>query len=459
MKQPLKVGLEAVIKENRARFHMPGHKGSSDFLLPYQWDFTEIPGTDDLHHPTGIIEESQRQAALLFHARESFYLVNGASGGLQAAILSVCGPGDKVVIPRNAHQSIHFGIEFAGATPLYLLPKEVGQGLYAGLELEFFRRMLEEEEPKAAVFTYPTYEGICWDLEPFLSLCREKGVISIVDEAHGAHLSFFSELPPSALELGADLIVESVHKMLPAPTQTAILHRGTDSVPSAWLREALRRTQSSSPSYLLLVGIEESLAWIDKMDAGCEMARVTVYRDRIRQVKGLELLEGKRQDLFKLVLRGIRRGLSGSALVEALRLAGIEPEWQQGDWVLCMAAPGQLESDWDRLLTALENLPVHAPLESEATEWSAFPLPERVCSSLEARKGAREMVAIERSVGLVVAENLTPYPPGIPLILAGERMNEEIAAILLAIQREGRSIYGGNHHIPVILDGNWVRIP
>ncbi len=459
MKQVLKAGLEAVMQTNRARFHMPGHKGISGFSLPLEWDFTEIPETDDLHDPTGIIQESQRQAALLLHAKESFYLVNGASGGLQAAILSVCGPGDRVVIPRNAHQAIHFGIEFAGARPLYLLPQEVEPGIYAELNLEDFRRMVETQEPKAAVFTYPTYEGICWDLEPFLSICRDKGVISIVDEAHGAHLPFFSTLPPSSLEMGADLVVASVHKMLPAPTQTAILHRGTDAVPAGWIREALHRTQTSSPSYLLLLGIEEALAWMEGIDPKEEVSRVETVREQIHQIEGIELMEGEAQDPYKFLLRGSRRGLNGPDLFRALRAAGIEPEWQQGDWVLLLASPCQSKADFKRLTAVLENLPAGTPIEPASGSLNGFSLPDRVCSTLEARRAPRKMVAIDKSIGQIVAENLTPYPPGIPLMIAGERMNEEIAAVLLAIQREGRRIYGANHRIPVIDEGKWVRIP
>ena len=459
MKQPLRAGLEEVMKKNRARFHMPGHKGRSEFLLPLGWDFTEIPETDDLHDPTGIIQESQRQAALLFHAKESFYLVNGASGGLQAAILSVCGPGDRIVIPRNAHQSVHFGIEFAGAHPIYCLPRQVQPTLYAGLNLEDFRQIVEREKPKAAVFTYPTYEGICWNLQDFLALCRDNGVISIVDEAHGAHLPFFSSLPPSALEMGADLVVASVHKMLPAPTQTAILHLGTDRVPVSWIREALHRIQSSSPSYLLLLGIEEALAWMARVNPEEEVARIVAVRQELGQIEGLELVEGEAQDPYKFLLRASQRGFTGAALYESLRIAGIEPEWQQGDDVLLMASPCQAQDDYDRLIDSLMALPAGNAIERELPALGGFLIPERICSTLQARKAPRDMVALDESIGRIVAENLTPYPPGIPLIIAGERMSEEVAALLRTVQREGRRIYGANHQIPVIDEGKWVRIP
>lgn len=459
MKQPLKAGLREIFKKNPARFHMPGHKGSTDFTLPLVWDVTEIPGTDDLHDPNGIIQESQRQAALLLHAKESFYLVNGASGGLQAAILSVCEPGDKVIIPRNAHQSIHFGIEFAQASPIYLMPREVQPGIYAGLNVDDFRQIAETEKPRAAVFTYPTYEGVCWNLQAFLAICRDHGILSIVDEAHGAHLPFFSALPFSALEMGADLVVQSVHKMLPAPTQTAILHKGSDRVPSGWIREALRRTQTSSPSYLLLLGIEEALVWMEKVKADQELARIRAFRQKVHQLSGIDLMEGKGQDPYKLLLRASQRGYTGERLYRSLRTGGIEPEWQQGDWVLLMASPCQSEDDFKRLIDCLQDLPVGNAIDSKEYAIGPFSLPERVCSSLQARKAPRRMIMLEKSIGCVAAENLTPYPPGIPLLIAGERMSQEIAAILLAIQREGGTIYGANHQIPVIDEGKWVRIP
>lgn len=452
MKRPLKEGLKAVILQDSARFHMPGHKGRAGFLLPLEWDFTEIPETDDLHEPTGILRESQQQAASLFGAKESYYLVNGATGGLQAALLSVCSPGDRVMIPRNAHQSIHFGIEFVGAEPCYLLPKEDQDGIYAGLDFDAFYELVETEELRAAVFTYPTYEGVCWDIEPFLVLCKERGIVSIIDEAHGAHLTFFKELPPSALEMQADLVVQSTHKMLPAPTQTAILHLGTDRVPREWVREALHRTQTSSPSYLLMLGIEEALAWMVENRDGGEIQRIYEYREKIDRLDGIELFEGTRQDPYKLMLRANRRGLHGSELYRSLREMRVEPEWVQGDWVLCMAAPYQKDADWERLICALSGLPKTEPVPFEQAGMTYSILPERIYSTLEARKAPRRQVPLMESIGFVLAENLTPYPPGIPIIMAGERMNQEIAETLHRFHQENRKVYGRNHLISIIAD-------
>ena len=453
MKTPLKDGLQQVMKENRTRFHMPGHKGRQDFFLPLEWDFTEIPGTDDLHDPNGIIQASQNQAARIYGAKDTYYLVNGSTGGLQAALLAALAPGDSVVVPRNAHQSIHYGIEFAGADPIYLMPLQEKSGLLAGPDPVLFRQTIEAKKPAAAVFTYPTYEGVCWDLQSLIAICREHGVISIVDEAHGAHFSFFPSLPQSAVEMGADLVVQSAHKMLPAPTQTALLHRGSDVVPEAWIREALRRTQTSSPSYLLLLGIEEALHWMSEQHDPEELPALEICREAIRALPGIELLEGKRQDPYKFVISALGRGLSGPDLVQALRASGVEPEWQQGDLVLLMGAPYQNRADWTVLAKALEALPIGDDLNGDSIKpWMIQEIPERVMTTLQARRAKRSFVPIEESIGEILAENLTPYPPGIPVILAGERMTKEIALYLSWLKEKKGRIIGGNDRISIVCE-------
>ncbi len=454
MKTPLKDGLQQVIAENRHRFHMPGHKGRQDFLLPLQWDFTEISETDDLHHPVGILKESQEQAARIYGAKETYYLVNGSTGGLEAALLAALAPGDRVVVPRNAHQSIHYGIEFAGAEPIYLMPIQGKNGLVAGVDPLAFRSVIETKKPVAAVFTYPTYEGVCWDLQSLIAICREHGVISIVDEAHGAHFSFFPSLPQSAVEMNADLVVQSAHKMLPAPTQTALLHRGSDLVPRAWIREALRRTQTSSPSYLLLLGMEEAICWMSRQKDPEELPALESCRETIRNLSGIELLEGENQDPYKFVISALKRGLSGPKLVQALRVSGIEPEWQRGDQVLLMGAPYQSRTAGIALIKALDALPAGEPIEGSIGPRGIQEIPERVMTTLQARRANRAWVAMDESVGEILAENLTPYPPGIPAILAGERMTKEIARYLKRMQDEKGTIYGGNDRIPIVCELN-----
>ena len=454
MKQPLKAGLAQVIEKNRRRFHMPGHKGRQDFLLPLQWDFTEIPETDDLHHPVGILQESQLCAARIFGAEKTYYLVNGASGGIEAALLAVLAPGDRVVVARNAHQSIHYGIEFAGAEPVYLMPVQEKNGLAFGVDPVAFRNVIQTKKPVAAVFTYPTYEGVCWDLLSLIAICREHGVISIVDEAHGAHLSFFSTLPPSAVEMKADLVVQSAHKMLPAPTQTALLHCGSDLVPRSRIREALRRTQTSSPSYLLLLGMEEAIAWMNQQHDPEELLVLEACREAIRSLPGIELVQGKSQDPYKFVISAEGRGYLGPELYQALRTAKIEPEWQQGNLVLLMGAPYQDRMDWTSLIEALKDLPIKDKLveRSASVLMEEQEIPERVMTTLEARRAKRTWIAIEKSVGKVLAENLTPYPPGIPAILAGERMTQEIIHYLERIKAENRKIVGENGKIPIVCE-------
>lgn len=453
MKRPLKEGLTHVIEKNRMRFHMPGHKGRQDFLLPLQWDFTEIPETDDLQNPSGILRESQICAAQIFGATDTYYLVNGATGGLEAALLAVLKAGDRVVVPRNAHQSIHYGIEFAGAEPIYLMPVQEQNGLAAGVDPVAFEKVIEEKKPVAAVFIYPTYEGVCWDLPSLIAICREYGVISIVDEAHGAHFSFFPTLPPSAVEMSADLVVQSAHKMLPAPTQTALLHRASDVVPRAWIREALRRTQTSSPSYLLLLGMEEAIAWMSQQHDPKELLVLEACRKKIRTLPGIELVEGKKQDPYKFVISALGRGFSGPELYEALRAGGLEPEWQQGKHVLLMGAPYQERLAWTALIEVLASLPekkrhqMERPISIEDQG-----IPERVMTTLEARRAKRTWIVMEESVGKIIAENLTPYPPGIPAILAGERMTEEIMHYLRRIKDENGKIYGENGKIPIVCE-------
>ena len=258
------------LKENRDGtnypFHMPGHKRrlADDELLGriYGIDITETEGFDDLHNARGILKEAQMQTARLFGAYETHYLVNGSTAGLLAAINAMVGTGDSIVITGNCHRSVNNAVMLSGADPVVITPERECFGIYGGISPRTVKKALKriKDESKtphrtAVVITSPTYEGITSDARGIADVCHEEGAVLIVDGAHGAHFSFSDYFPESAIGI-ADIVVTSVHKTLPAMTQTSLLHIGRNCPDKERIREMLSVFMTSSPSYVLMASID-----------------------------------------------------------------------------------------------------------------------------------------------------------------------------------------------------------
>ena len=239
---PLFQALLAYQRLAPVRFHMPGHKGGPGYPLEvaeafrrhmFGMDVTETRGLDNLHVPSGVIRDAQALAARTFGADHTFFLTNGTTAGVHAMIMTTCKEGQKIVIPRDAHLSVIGGVILAGLVPVFVYPTiDPECGISVGIPLEEYERALKEHpDAKACLITRPNYYGMAWDLKPLVKLCHDHGIPLLVDEAHGAHLHLHEDLPLSAVDMGADMVVQSTHKNLGSLTQTSMLHLVGNRIP------------------------------------------------------------------------------------------------------------------------------------------------------------------------------------------------------------------------------------
>ncbi|EGL81839.1 Orn/Lys/Arg decarboxylase major region [Caldalkalibacillus thermarum TA2.A1] len=471
---PLFQALVEKVNKEEARFYVPGHKGG--YVFPghgrkmyhpvLKLDLTELDGLDNLHDPQGVIRQAQELAARQFGADQTYFLVNGSTVGNLAMILGCLHQGDVALVQRNSHQSVFHGLSMAGACCFPLLPEvcprfRVAQGIRPEQIEAALRRC---PEAKAVILTYPTYYG--WagadQFEAVVRTAREYGLLVLVDEAHGAHFGQYGSLPPSALQLGADLCVQSTHKMLGSMTMTSMLHIRRGRVPVEDVEDCLRRLQTSSPSYPLLASLDLARLFLSQMtrtDWEQALAAVQELHSGIRALGNYLISSGtgREQDPFKLVIQPVF-GLSGFQLQEALRQHGIEVELAD-PYNVCLTLPLVPHPDWNnRLLQALSSIakeaghlqrekgrPGKTPLGHQPGEKGAgadmaelfnqaepAPIPMRVYRAQE-----KEHVPLSQAVGRQAAEMITPYPPGIPLLIPGEVIKEEHVSHILRLNQAG----------------------
>ena len=441
-------------------FHMPGHKRNLDMLkstVPYKIDITEIEGFDDLHHAEGILKEAQIRAARIYHADETHFLINGSTVGILSAIAGVTKKGDTILVARNCHKSVYHAIYMNELNPVYLYPEfnHCAQ-LNTEVSVDDVREALDKYPSiRAVVIVSPTYDGVVSDVEAIAEAVHEKGIPLIVDEAHGAHFGFHPYFPQNANTRGADIVIHSLHKTLPALTQTALLHINGSLASRKGVREYLRMLQSSSPSYVLMSSIDSCIDMLENrrkelFDPYVKM--LEKMRGRLRQLKRLELVETENFDRSKIVISVRHADMSSKRLYRILlNEYHLQMEMVAGTYILAMTSIGDTEDGMERLARALKEIDAQADermrsgncLEETPTIIGAsLPRPEVVYNSSvmenmldEAAISAVPGSKVRRlpwrdSVGYISTEYAYLYPPGSPLIVPGERVSQEAADML-----------------------------
>ena len=441
--------------------HMPGHKRKSGFMHGIgRYDITEVKGFDDLHHPEGILREAMEDAAALYKSDASYFLVNGSTAGILSAVTAVTRPGDTILLARNCHKSALNAVTLRGLKPLWLMPPAVSElGVYGSIDPKDVEKALSEHRGIAAVFIVsPTYEGIVSDVASIAEIAHRFGVPLIVDAAHGAHFRFGKDFPQDALSCGADIVIESLHKTLPALTQTAILHIRSSLVNKEKVEFALQAYQSSSPSYLLIASAVECLRIMEEQGEEL-MAEYSRQLDRLRKTIrnfGQCFLLDKDETMFdydkgKIVLGFY--GYDGRELADRLFTESrIETEMAAPGYLLAMTSVYDGKEDLFRFGAELSRLRRALPLTTE----TAFPriplsLPEQVLLPSVAAEGETELCPVDEAIGRVSAKTLYIYPPGSPLIAAGERIGKDLTETVELCRRCGITVHGltGNR-LPVI---------
>lgn len=431
--------------------HMPGHKRNRQLIrnrIPYELDITEIDGFDDLHHADGIIREAEARAARLYKAETTHFLVNGSTVGILSAILGSTKRGDKILVARNCHKSVYHGIDLNELEPVYVYPVYEDSGINGEISAQEIKTALEREpEIKAVMIVSPTYDGVVSDIEKIAGIVHEYGIPLIVDEAHGAHFGFHPYFPENANRKGADIVIHSVHKTLPALTQTALLHLNGQIADREKIERYLHMLQSSSPSYILMASIDVCMEFLEKNGQREFEKYVQVLekvRERLGRLRRLKLIETEQYDRSKLVISVQNSEVSSRELSEILREKyHLEMEMTAGNYILAMTSVGDTEEGLDRFASALEE--IDTKLKESEREVCFGSLPRtRLClkgSEAIGRKNGISM-AWGDSAGLISMEYAYLYPPGIPLIVPGEQVTEEVISYLEQYRKRGFSIEG-----------------
>lgn len=432
-------------------WHMPGHKRGMGVPVDAAWqdiyamDFTEIPGLDEYHSPDGIIKEAQLQAAQFYGTQNSYFLVNGSTVGILAAMAAVCDRRGSVLVGRNCHQAVYHGIELLDLQPHYLYPEWLtGWDMYGGISVAEVEKSLKQNpEIQAVILTSPTYEGIISDIEGIAEVVHGYGGVLIVDEAHGAHLSFLSRCTgflKSACECGADIVIQSLHKTLPAMTQTAVLHRLSGRVKEERLFHYVSVYQSTSPSYVFMASMDYAVHY---MTAGRDAMlkydeRLRLARKRLGSLSHIRLIGGndldstcaKGYDDAKLVLSVKRAGMTGAQLAAQLAKQGQIVEMAGTDYVICMTSVMDSGEAFDSLIQALEEIDIRISGKSVDNIIRYFVSPdsepERVMGIAEALCADRIWMPLEDCRGYAAGEYVYAYPPGSPILVPGERVSEAL---------------------------------
>lgn len=466
---PLYEMLEQYRNMGNISYHVPGHKngeayegieGSGYLKEIMKYDVTEIIGTDDLHHPEGVIKEAQELAADCFGAEESFFLIGGSTVGNLALILTVCPePGMTLILQRNVHKSIIHGLMLAGVRAVFLEPLiDPISGLAVAPAVETVQAALAAYPDAAAVLvTMPNYYGMGSNLAPLAQACHDSGVPLLVDEAHGAHYGQHPALPAGALACGADGVVQSTHKMLTAMTMGAMLHVQGPRLDRGLLRQRLAMVQSSSPSYPVMASLDLARQLLHSRGAEAftaGLAAVEVLRRGLAELPRYRLMQPAvpfTQDPFKVVIYDATGVLSGFELQSMLEAKGCVPEMSDERHVVLLFSLGSKAKDAVHLLRALQEIDSETQSESRCKDqylssndistWNNFdtqPISAPILFSMKpVIAGETESVGLEYSVGRVAAEMVIPYPPGIPLLYPGERITSHICKRLRGLAQGG----------------------
>ncbi len=461
---PLFENIQRFRQRLNAPFYCPGHKGGRSLPPELQGlgdlDLNNLPDTDTLHCPNGPIREAEDLVADAYGVDRSFLMVGGSSLGNMAAIMAVAGPGDNVLVQRNAHKSVIAGIIHSGASPVWLLPQwdrrfGIGHGLTAA---SVDRAVRTHACAKALIVLNPTYFGTVADFSAIAQICNRNDIVLIADEAHGPHFRFGCGYPIAAENAGADIVVQSTHKILSGLSQAAVLHVMDDRVEIARIQASLQSLQTTSPNFAIMASID--LARRQMMQEGPERLATMLQlandaRTRLEAIDGIQVLGpqhslGKESgfyalDTTKLLIDTSQTGWSGADAQRFLnRRCGVQPELSAAGYVLCIITLGSTQDDVDHLVRGLQKLSVRTPSRREdlidVHEQAAHTteqLPETAMTPREAFYSKQKAIPLAQAVHRVSGEIITPYPPGIPVIMPGERFSQEIIELLATVKRSG----------------------
>lgn len=475
---PILEGVLKYVKENNISFCMPGHKGGRGFYNTpigrefvenfLRFDITEVEGLDNLHKAEGIIKEASELLSRFYGSEKSYFLVNGSTSGNLAMIFSSFNEGDKIIVERNCHRSIFNAIIMRKLRPVYV-KNIISEQLNAPIciDLEHFLQVLENnKDAKGIIVTYPNYYGICSNLEFIIKQCKSHKMKVLVDSAHGAHFGINNRLPQSAIKLGADMVVTSTHKTLPSLTQTSYLHINdgqdiskVDFYVSAFL--------STSPSYLFLCSMDYARFYLEEYGEKQYEKLLTIsdyYRDKINKIEGIHII-GKEDiknlneevkkytdksnkifnDIWDLdttrYIINLDKRYNGHLLLNYLKKFEIQAEMSDISNVILIFSLFNEEKEFEKLYDVLKNCNLDE-LKEKSLTLIEYNMPEIKVMPYEIIDKGKEYVSLSNCIGRISAENIVPYPPGVPILVAGELIDKESLEIINYYRNIGMDILG-----------------
>lgn len=449
-------------------YHMPGHKrnpAGGEMADYHKIDITEIDGFDNLYQAEGILKAAQLRANRLYGADETFFLVNGGTSGVLAAIMAAVEPLDEILIARNCHKSVYNAAILQGLIVRYYYPKMISEyDICDGVSADEIGALLDAcPEVKAVVITSPTYEGVLSDIFGIAAVVHERGKVLIVDETHGAHFGLSSHLPQGAIAGGADLVIHSLHKTLPAMTQTALLHLNSDRVNREKLRGYLCMLQSSSPSYVLMASMDSCMKFLEEQgkerfaamrghyESFCEKTASLTHIRIGKMTRSLtKRYELKGWDPGKMVISVKGTHMTGKELGDILRgTYHLEMEMQGETYVLAIMTLMDEAVGWQRLADAL--CEIDGRIEESACEESSVSGKKAAITDKPLKGGMtlgrafhseREAIPLKKAIGRIAAGFISLYPPGSPLVAPGEILDEAVIKRIVEYRRTGLNVQG-----------------
>ena len=484
-------------------FHMPGHKRRLNAPDAYRIDITEIEGFDNLHHSQGILKEAQEKAARLYGSKKAYYLVNGSTCGILAAVSAATSKRDKVIVARNSHKAVYNALYLNELIPTYVYPVITDMGIQGQISVASVQKAIEEtEDASAVIITSPTYDGISSDMARIAELAHAKGMVLIVDSAHGAHFGFGYGMPENVIRQGADIVIESVHKTLPAYTQTALLHICSDRVKPEAIERYLDIYETSSPSYVLMAGIERCIDMVtgqkDRLFGGLQRNLDSFYNkvSGLKHLKVLTKADLKTDEAFdfdrsKIIILTDKAGMSGQDMWDILlQKYHIQIEMAAGNYAVALSSIMDTEEGFDRLAAALvdidgsiergryteicktadEGLAMDVGKTTDKVHAVSTDINVRGCTDLE-KDGRKNQsinaeiyhpnersleifeagrthrlqalqVPLDEAAGQVSANYINLYPPGIPLVVPGEIISPRLVKDLKTIIKLNLELQG-----------------
>ena len=462
---PLVDALRECATRANAPFHTPGHKRGQGISRRhrelfgtqiFRSDLPELPELDNLFAPEGVIQQAQALAAKAFGAEQTWFLANGSTCGIEAAILATCGPGDKLILPRNAHSSAISGLILSGATPVYIQPdySEAWDMAIGVSPTAIEKTIAQNPTAKAVLLISPTYQGICSDVRTIAHITQTHNLPLLIDEAHAPHFAFHPDLPTSALAAGADLAVQSAHKVLSAFTQSALLHVQGNRIDRNRLARSLQLTQSTSPSYLLLGSLDAArhqmaTDGLHLMQKTIELANKA--HSGLSELPGIKVLQPHQEsdelkgDRTRLTIDVSPLNLTGFQADEILHNQHqVTAELPTLKHLTFIVSLGNTPKDIDHLIQGFRKLCQRPPSAPSIIHHSS-PTTHRSPPKLTPRQAfftPQKTLSINQAPNHICAETICPYPPGIPALLPGEVITQSAIAHLQTLLANGAILTG-----------------